>query len=145
MQTFLPVPDYEESAKILDYRRLGKQRVEGLMILRIFAGQEEKEGKRGWANHPATLMWVGHEFQLQVYTLTMCGEWIARGYKDTIVPEIAAFDFPITAKPAWIGNPDFHISHQSNLVRKLPEHYRSFFPDVPDDLPYFWPTKEGSK
>jgi hypothetical protein len=27
------------------------------------------------------------------------------------------------------------------LVRKLPDHYRQFFPDVPDNLPYFWPTK----
>jgi hypothetical protein len=29
-----------------------------------------------------------------------------------------------------------HDSHRSALVRKDPAHYRRFFPDVPDDLPY---------
>lgn len=138
MQTFLPVPSFEESAKILDYRRLGKQRVEGLMILRIFDGQESK-----WANHPAVRMWRGHEHWLQSYTLSMCNEWISRGYKDTIVPEILAYNFPVfpLSFPKWIGNEKFHESHQSNLVRKLPGHYRTFFPDVPDNLPYFWPIE----
>ena len=35
MQTFLPYPSFEETASILDYRRLGKQRVEGFQILNI--------------------------------------------------------------------------------------------------------------
>ena len=34
MQTFLPVADFEESARLLDSPRLGKQRVETLQILR---------------------------------------------------------------------------------------------------------------
>ena len=33
MQTFLPDENYEESARILDWRRLGKQRVEGMQII----------------------------------------------------------------------------------------------------------------
>ena len=33
MQTFLPVADFVESAKMLDYKRLGKQRVEGMQLL----------------------------------------------------------------------------------------------------------------
>lgn len=33
MQTFLPYPDFEQSAKCLDNRRLGKQRVEVLQLL----------------------------------------------------------------------------------------------------------------
>lgn len=144
MQTFLPVPDFEESAKILDYRRLGKQRVEALMILRMFDGQNQDSG---WRNHPATKMWIGHEHWLQTYALVMCNEWIQRGYKDTIVPEIMSYNHPVFPlnRPTWIGLPEFHLSHQSNLVRKFPEHYRTFFPDVPDDLPYFWPTKEPSE
>ena len=44
--------------------------------------------------------------------------------------------------PSWIGDDIFHRSHQSNLVRKFPEHYRPFFPDVPDDLPYVWPKEK---
>ena len=41
--------------------------------------------------------------------------------------------------PDWLGDESLHRSHQSALVRKDPEHYRRFFPDVPDDLPYVWP------
>ena len=36
--------------------------------------------------------------------------------------------------PPWLGNADFHLSHQSALVRKDPEFYRPLFGDVPDDL-----------
>ena len=34
MQTFLPYPDFARSARCLDNRRLGKQRVESYQILR---------------------------------------------------------------------------------------------------------------
>ena len=33
MQTFLPYPDMIKSAKALDYKRLGKQRVEAKQII----------------------------------------------------------------------------------------------------------------
>ena len=42
--------------------------------------------------------------------------------------------------PPWLGDADFHRSHRSALLRKDPAHYRPFFPDVPDDLPYVWPA-----
>jgi len=35
MQTFLPYADFKESAQCLDYRRLGKQRVEAKQIHRM--------------------------------------------------------------------------------------------------------------
>ena len=44
--------------------------------------------------------------------------------------------------PPWLGDHALHRSHQSSLVRKDPAHYRRFFPDVPDDLPYVWPVPE---
>ena len=34
MQTFLPYPDFIASARVLDSKRLGKQRVEALQVLR---------------------------------------------------------------------------------------------------------------
>jgi Pyrimidine dimer DNA glycosylase len=34
MQTFLPFPSFEESARVLDNKRLGKQRVETMQILK---------------------------------------------------------------------------------------------------------------
>ena len=54
MQTFLPVADFAESARLLDSPRLGKQRVETLQILRALELPDY-----GWANHPAVLMWRG--------------------------------------------------------------------------------------
>ena len=39
MQTFLPYPSFDASAKVLDYRRLGKQRVEAYQILNTITGK----------------------------------------------------------------------------------------------------------
>jgi hypothetical protein len=47
--------------------------------------------------------------------------------------------------PPWLGDAAFHRSHQSALVRKDPQHYRRFFPDVPDDLPYVWPASDRAR
>ncbi len=52
MQTFLPYPDFKRSAKVLDYRRLGKQRVEALQILKALQVENY-----GWRNHPIVKMW----------------------------------------------------------------------------------------
>jgi hypothetical protein len=137
MQTFLPYESYEDSARALDYRRLGKQRVEAWQILNALRGYSTK----GWVNHPATKMWRGHEFQLALYGATMCAEWIQRGYNDTMFSRFseAMRELPHCSPPSWI--PDVTLSHQSNLIRKLPEHYTKLFTAVPADLPYVWPVK----
>jgi len=129
MQTFLPFPDFKKTAQTLDMRRLGKQRVECLQLLR---GQ--------WPNHPASKMWRNHLFTLSMYAITICDEWISRGYKDTCRGKIIdiALNLPRTKPPSWLGDYKFHISHQSNLLRKKPEHYIKYFRDIPDDLPYIW-------
>src|SRR5687768_5243480 len=56
VQTFLPYPDFERSARALDPRRLGKQRVE---VLQICNALHRETG--GWINHPVTRMWRGFE------------------------------------------------------------------------------------
>jgi hypothetical protein len=137
MQTFLPYPDFEKTAKVLDYRRLGKQRVETKQILMALNGQT-----KGWVNHPATKMWAGHERALAEYGLQMCTEWKSRGYKDTLTEfflERIEDDGCTGALPVWFGMGELHQSHQSNLVRKDREFYGPLFPGVPDDLPYIWP------
>jgi hypothetical protein len=68
MQTFLPYPDLKKSFEVLDYRRLGKQRVEAMQILNILLS-DKKSG--GWVNHPAVKMWRGYEDALCVY-MNMC-------------------------------------------------------------------------
>jgi hypothetical protein len=61
MQTFLPYPDLQKSVQCLDYKRLGKQRVEALQILNILRGKPTKSGKsyKGYINHPIVNMWKG--------------------------------------------------------------------------------------
>ncbi len=144
MQTFLPYKSFEETAKVLDMRRLGKQRVEGYQIIRTLLGYTS-----GWANHPAVKMWEGHEIVLLKYTWSIIDEWVYRGYVDNIhiqLQEIGnkhfgAWEETTISIPVWLGDENFHLSHKSNLIRKFPEYYGSIWPDVPDDLPYIWPIK----
>jgi len=143
MQTFLPYSNFVESAKILDYRRLGKQRVEGMQILNILNNLSDKVG---WRNHPAVRMWREHRGCLKKYTQVMIDEWKNRGYKNNINLDCYANDE--NDYPSWIEDWSFHIAHQSNLVRKqlqteakgrkLEVDYRSTF-KVSADLPYVWP------
>lgn len=137
MQTFLPYADFAESAKVLDRQRLGKQRVENLQIIKALI-----DPSYGWQNHPAVKMWRGYEYALLRYQEAICNEWTSRGYKDTCLQKSIDLlkGHPIGVfKPSWIGEHDFHRSHQSNLMRKLPEHYGQFF-DVPDNVEYVWPV-----
>lgn len=138
MQTFLPYPDFAQSAKVLDYRRLGKQRVEAKqLLLALFYGGS-------WANHPAARMWFRHELALAEYGSAMCHEWKSRGYQDNCLSFFTDFlgsnAGVSTIYPSWLGDIGFHRSHRSNLLRKLPEHYRQFGWTEPPTLPYVWPT-----
>jgi hypothetical protein len=150
VQTFLPYPDFERSARTLDPKRLGKQRVETLQVVRALT----RPGY-GWANHPAVLMWKGFEEALGRYGFTCCRAWTELGFADTCAltiatdlrtagidtvrsqPQLAAAG----ALPPWLGDEAVHRSHQSALVRKDQEHYRPLFPEIPDDLPYVWPVR----
>ena len=59
MQTFLPYKSFRKTALCLDNKRLGKQRVETLQILRALTGYYNQSG--AWLNHPAVKMWRGYE------------------------------------------------------------------------------------
>lgn len=150
MQTFLPYPDFDESARALDNVRLGKQRVEALQILRALT-----RPVYGWKHHPAVLMWRGFEEALGAYGVAVCREWCRRGFADTcerkILDDLAEAGVPVPprkqaelaragALPPWLGDDHVHRSHRSALVRKQPEWYRSHFPDDAPDLPYAWPV-----
>jgi hypothetical protein len=148
VQTFLPYADFRRSAEALDARRLGKQRVEGLQVLRGLTVPTY-----GWRHHPAVAMWRGCEEALGRYTLTVCEVWTEAGRADTVAATVAAElaalgVLDVRSQPAlaqggalpwWLGDEAFHRSHRSALLRKDPDHYGSVFRDVPDDLPYVWP------
>ena len=153
LQTFLPFPDFAASARALDPRRLGKQRVEALQVLRGLT-----QPGYGWRHHPAVRMWRGYEEALGTYGVTICRDWFVRGFADTCelklreelarigvgAPRSQAELAAAGALPPWLGDPALHRSHQSSLLRKDPGFYRPLFPDVPDDLPYVWPGRPGT-
>lgn len=130
MQTFLPYADFEKSAKCLDYRRLGKQRVEAYQILQTLA-----DSSRGWQCHPIVTMWRGYEDALAAYYAAVCREWIARGYHHTMPVIVPSGSY---TAPFWLGYEPFHASHRSNLLRKDKVYYSQFGWQEPDDLAYLW-------
>lgn len=130
MQTFLPYPNFEQSAQCLDYQRLGKQRVECRQILNSLAG-----GK-GWAKHPATCMWRGYEKALTAFMNACIREWMRRGYKNTM-PLIEVGDYVL---PPWFGDAQFHASHQAALLYKNYAWYRQFGWSERPALAYIWPA-----
>jgi len=145
MQTFLPYPSFIESAKSLDNKRLGKQRVEAYQILNtLFKGPVTNGKKTAWYNHPAVQMWRGYEQSLAEYGYVICKEWRNRGFKDSLMDKFDSVRPPHEApSPKWLGDSKFHSSHRSNLLRKSMENYTKFNWSETDSLPYFWPTKEG--
>lgn len=142
MQTFLPYADFTKSAACLDNKRLGKQRVECLQIMKALS-----DPSYGWQNHPAVKMWRGYEHVLyHSYMTAVMAEWFRRGYKDTCY-EKACLIYKQTnwgwqglnMNVPWITDA-LCASHRSNLLRKDPVHYGQFGWSEPPTLPYIWPT-----
>jgi hypothetical protein len=151
MQTFTPYSDFEESLRALDLKRLGKQRVEVIQIVRALTVPGY-----AWSSHPAVLMWKGYEEALGRYGLTSCKVWTERGFGDSCAATIA-LDLRAAgitkvrsyeelaaneALPPWLFDEALQLSHRSSLLRKNPEHYGPLFPpDTPRDLDYVWPVR----
>ena len=135
MQIFLPYPDIEQSAKVLDTQRLMKQRVESYQILNTLQGKST-----GWANHPATRMVKNYQAWLCLYSIKICQEARRRGYQDNLLPhfEKELLTYPYIIQPHWLGC-YLHTTHKSNLIRKKADYYAPLFPNTPPNLPYFWP------
>lgn len=134
MQTFLPTTDFEECANILDFRRLGKQRVECSQILNALS----PESTSRWRNHPAVKMWIGYESALIVYKNIMIKEWVSRGYKNTMeIDEVYGW----YKVPSWLGTPELHSSHRAALLYKNYEYYSQFKWVEEPKIAYWWPVK----
>jgi hypothetical protein len=152
VQTFLPYAGFIASAEVLDQKRLGKQRVETIQVLRGLIVPTY-----GWRHHPAVKMWTGYEEALVRYGLDMCAVWCATGRADTcattLTVDLAAAGGARVIRtqeelalvgdlPPWLGDAALHLSHRSSLLRKDPAFYGPIFGDIPDDLPYVWPTSD---
>ena len=135
MQTFLPLPDLRASARVLDNSRLGNQCYRETLTLL----------NGGWRNHPASKMWRGYEGGLCRYGLALVDEMEERGrWRPEVIDRWRSFyDTSLHGLtpdlPPWFGNPAFHASHRSNLLRKDPDWYSQWGWEEGPDLEYIWP------
>ncbi len=151
MQTFLPESNFETTAKNLDRKRLIKQSVENLQILKSLSGMYSSGA---WSNHPAVKMWKGHEDWLFLYNEAIIKDIIQRGYKNTTHIEFddiyeKNFMGMESDKPWWLGDNNLHYTHKGRLFEKNPEHYW-FYQDYSDykesgytccqKCNYYWPV-----
>lgn len=109
MQTFLPYPSILDSVTCLDSKRLGKQRVECVQILNALEGKT-----KGWAHHPAVLMWRGYEDVLRYYANECIIEWQERNFNNNI--PLYNVNPPVDYPPWWDGK--IHESHRQALLFK---------------------------
>ena len=133
MQTFLPHSSYIESAQALDNKRLNKQILEGYQILNVNSGMS-KTG--GWKNHPAVLMWKGHEGSLLTYINEMIKEAKYRnintkGNEKNITELIKKIgDSWNYNEPAWMLDTvklmRVTTTHKYNLFKKDPIYYAQY-------------------
>jgi hypothetical protein len=139
MNTFLPYPDFVKSAQCLDYKRLGKQRVEAWQIYLALTKKNY-----GWKNHPIVKMWKGYEKALLLYGWYICQEWNKRGYKDTLWNKFIIENNLLKKEltyPKWLNNKKFHSAMRSNLLRKDKKYYSKFGWKEKDNLLYYWIIK----
>lgn len=144
MQTFLPYPNFEQSARCLDRKRLGKQRGEAKQILMILRNDTAHwKDPDAWQNHTAVLMWVNFPYALAEYGRIICDEWIRRGFVDNTKPYFTKrkplFEVPM---PPWLGREDIHASHRSRLLEKDFDWYSQFGWKEEPGTEYVWPYRK---
>jgi hypothetical protein len=137
MQTFLPYADFILSLKALDQKRLGKQRVEAMQLIKAIEGAPRLDGNpyRGWVHHPATIMWKKYPDALKLYYNFAIFIWESMGFQNSL----ELFELPdIVKAPEWLGFEPFHSSHRSNLLKKDYDFYMKYqWSDDPKNL-YIW-------
>lgn len=147
VNVFIPYDNFEVCARCLDNKRLYKQIVECKQILNAIKGET-----KGYANHPATVMWKRYPHALRRYQISCIREWLNRRWMldfETITDLDKRYAWKQgaltrdTLMPHWWGDKDIHDSHKANLYRKDPEHYKQF--NLGIDMPYVWVNDEGKK
>lgn len=154
MQTFLPYPDFLESAKVLDKKRCWKQVVETAQIISILSHLSEcKNDKVTWGHHPAVKMWEGHLPALKDYFNMFLFVCKTKHNINTKYEPIALQEGDLFGKiggsvldlqyftPWWLGNEDFHRAMRARLIEKDRDFYLPLFPNDEgfNNGRYFWP------
>lgn len=143
MHTLLTSPSFLITAAKLTATDLHKQLIDCLKIGRALQGKERPE----WREQPGVLMWYGSEQEFWFYALLLHHDWLLRFGKGNahlahtkLHDEFALNISEGWSHAPWLKDSRLHRSHQSALIRRNPKHYSPIWPDVPNDLPMFWPT-----
>jgi hypothetical protein len=134
MQTFLPYPNFQKCARVIDDKRLWKQILEADGIIRILEGRVNKKLYL-YKNHPCVKMWKNYLQDLYDYRANFIQEWLNR----------RLINAPIIEKneePIWCAVwPDrkLYSSHRAALLAKNPEWYQQFGWKEEPKIEYFWP------
>lgn len=119
------------SARCLDDRRLGKQRVEAMQVLNALRNPANR-----WRRHPTVRMWAGYEDALAAYMNACIDEWVRRGFVNRMQLAMVRASYVL---PPWFGDARLHASHRAALLRKQPEFYGRYGWTEDPASPYFWP------
>jgi len=134
MQVFRPYMDWWMSARVLDDRRLGKQRVEVKQVMMAILRRMSliRNGRRGWLNHPIVLMYYndGRPYlrDLIGYFNACVDEWRRRGMRSSI--SLSDIEHLILGVVSAEGHPLTHVhevEYRRVLILKDPGHYLRAF------------------
>jgi len=141
MITFLPYPDFKQSAKVLDNVRLQSQVLEAKILLDAVLANP--------TNQPAVQMWKGYPRLLAEYGAEMAIEWGRRFNKRHEYMALFLRHMEEQRRalhpPSWLGREQLHSSHRARLHEKDPVHYALFAEDKVKifccpGCAYWWPT-----
>ncbi len=148
VNTFVLTNTPESTVKLLDYKRLGKQRVEAKQIIEIIEKSsklhsllmKESNTKISWANHPIVAMWCNNLNGLKYYCNACIREWINRGYKNNMT--LYSIQEKLEDLPWWFCNIQLQNSHRASLIRKDSIYYKDLS-CIPDyiNYGYIWINK----
>lgn len=165
MQSFLvSTGSFDETAQVLDNKRLNKQTLEAwqcLMTMTELDPQGNHRTPKGWSNHPVVKMWRGYETALLSYIESTYKEWISRGYKSTMMDkskltyETAVALGRVSSEyvlPPWMSDTDYFSklcsTHRTALLCKNYDWYKQFgwsedSGQQPETYEYMWPHLDG--
>ena len=142
LHTHLPFANFRKSAQSLSNRTLARQLMDGQALL-----ERDMIDGRGFRDEPAVIMWHGYEQALVFYMGAIVTEHEARGNSEPIMWKFIVAHYHPRERfvfPWWLGDPDIHYSHQSNLLASDYHHYHNEYPSAPTGLKYIWPEDVAS-
>ncbi|MCF3653812.1 MAG: pyrimidine dimer DNA glycosylase [Aigarchaeota archaeon] len=134
MRVFRPYVDWRMSSRVLDDRRLRKQRMEAKQVIMAILRKMGliRDVRRGWFNHPIVLMYYnyGRPYLRDFidYFNACVEEWKRRGMRGSIslsdiehltLGVVSAEDHPLTHV--------HEVEYQQVLILKDPGHYLRAF------------------